>query len=214
VTLPGARIAYIGGGSARADYWMRALGMKIISLDDRALEQTDFSEFDSLLVGVFAFRTRPVLARKLNALYDWVRSGGNLVTLYHRPWDNWDPQNTPPAYLKIGKPSLRWRITDENAKVTHLDPNHPLLNTPNKITQDDWMGWQKERGLYFAAEWAPDYTPLLSMADPDEAPLEGALLSAKIGKGRHTHTSLILHYQLEKLVPGAYRILANMLNPV
>ena len=139
--------------------------------------------------------------------------GGNLVTLYHRPWDNWQIDKTPLAPITIGKPSLRWRVTDENAKIAHLLPDHPLLNFPNKITQADWQDWQKERGLYFASNWDSQYTPLLSMADTNEKALDGSLLSGKFGKGRHTHTSLILHYQLEKLVPGAYRLLANLLNP-
>ncbi len=213
VKLPQAKIAYIGGGSDRSDYWLRALGMDIVSLDEEALEKADFTEFDSILVGVFAFRTRAALSRRLPALHDWVRNGGNLVTLYHRPWDNWDPLRTPLARLEIGRPSLRWRVTDENAKVTHLAPEHELLTTPNMIGEEDWAGWNKERGLYFACGWDKAYVPLLSMADGQETPLEGALLSAKIGAGRHTHTSLILHHQMEHLVPGAFSIMANLLAP-
>jgi len=209
--LPDAHIAYIGGGSENMDQWLTKLGLNITSLDDEALAQTDFGEFDSVLVGVFALRTRPVLAKRLAVLHDWVREGGNLVTTYHRPWDNWDENNSALAYLKIGKPSLRWRITNENAAVKLLEPEHPLLNTPNKIDHSDWEGWHKERGLYFAAEWDPAYLALLEMADPGEAPLTGALLSGRFGKGRHTHTSLILHYQLDKLAPGAFRLLANLL---
>jgi hypothetical protein len=48
------------------------------------------------------------------------------------------------------------------------------------------------------------------MSDAGEAPLQGALLSAQIGSGRHTHTSLVLHHQLDNLVPGAFRIMANL----
>ena len=146
-------------------------------------------------------------------MHDWVRRGGNLVTLYHRPWDAWDPDTVPPAHLEIGKPSLRWRVTDENAAVTHLVPEHALLTTPNAIGETDWRGWHKERGLYFARGWADAYTPLLSMADRDEDPHLGAMLTARIGEGRHTHTSLILHHQMEKLVPGAFRLMANLVAP-
>ncbi|HHG88859.1 MAG TPA: PIG-L family deacetylase [Devosia sp.] len=213
VKLPSAKIAYIGGGSDRSDHWLRALEMDITNLGEDALEKTDFTEFDSILVGVFAFRTRSALNRRLPALHDWVQNGGNLVTLYHRPWDNWDPEHTPTARIEIGRPSLRWRVTDENAKVTHLVPGHKLLTTPNMIGEDDWAGWHKERGLYFACGWDKAYVPLLSMADRQEKPLHGALLSAKIGAGRHTHTSLILHHQMEKLVPGAFCIMANLLAP-
>ncbi|MHA1572177.1 MAG: PIG-L family deacetylase, partial [Alphaproteobacteria bacterium] len=144
-------------------------------------------------------------------LHVFVEAGGNLITLYHRPWDNWDPQHVPPRYLKIGQPSLRWRVTDARAEVTILAPGHLLLNTPNHIGPADWADWVKERGLYFAAEWDDAYTPLIAMADKGEAPLKGALLSARLGQGRHTHTGLILHYQMDFLVPGAFRLFANMI---
>ncbi|HTM77199.1 MAG TPA: PIG-L family deacetylase, partial [Devosia sp.] len=78
---------------------------------------------------------------------------------------------------------------------------------------DDWAGWDKERGLYFAADWDQGYEPLLSMHDAGESPLTGALISAPIGEGRHTHTALVLHHQLDKLVPGAFRLLANLVQP-
>ena len=176
------------------------------------LAAAPFAGFDTVLVGVFAFRFRPDLLDTLPALHEWTRAGGNLVTLYHRPGDNWDPDTTPPEHLQIGSPSLRWRVTDEAAEVTHLIPDHPLLTTPNRIGAQDWGGWHKERGLYFAKSWDEVYTPLLSMADPDEAPHKGALLSAEIGQGRHTHCALIVHHQMEKLTPGAFRLMANLLH--
>jgi hypothetical protein len=94
-----------------------------------------------------------------------------------------------------------------------LVPEHPLLVGPNIINEHDWEGWQKERGLYFASGWDDAYQPLLSMHDDGEQPLFGALVSATIGKGRHTHTSLVLHHQLDKLVPGAFRLIANLVQP-
>lgn len=213
VDLPEAAIGYIGGGNDRVDHWLRAMGFTVTSLGPDALENSDFAAFDSLLVGIFAFGSRPDLPAQLPKLHDWVRAGGNLVTLYHRPWDNWQPDTTALAHLEIGSPSLRWRVTDERAEVTHLDPAHPLLTSPNPIGPKDWADWNKERGLYFARAWDEAYTPLLSMADPDEAPHTGSLLSGRFGKGRHTHTSLILHHQMEHLVPGAFRLMANLLAP-
>ena len=117
-----------------------------------------------------------------------------------------------PRRLEIGQPSLRWRVTDEAAAVTVL-AEHDVLRAPNVIGPEDWDGWVKERGLYFAKSWDEAYTPLLSMADPGEAPLTGALLVGEIGKGRHVHTSLILHHQMENLVPGAFRLMANLITP-
>jgi len=213
VTLPEARIAYIGGGNDRVGDWLAALGCDVTALTPAHLAASaPFAGFYTVLVGVFAFRFRPDLLDTLPALHEWTRAGGNLVTLYHRPGDNWDPDATPPERLQIGSPSLRWRVTDETAEVTHLIPDHPLLTTPNRIGAQDWDGWHKERGLYFAKSWDEVYTPLLSMADPDEAPHKGALLSAEIGQGRHTHCALIVHHQMEKLTPGAFRLMANLLH--
>lgn len=212
-SLPNVRVGYVAGGSDRMGHWLRAMGVAAIDIDDAALKEGDFSAFDTILVGIFAFRTRPALAAQLSSLHAWVQAGGNLVTTYHRPWDNWDPSGTAPGFLQIGKPSLRWRVTDQNAAVTYLDPDHPVLNAPNKIGPEDWAGWHKERGLYFASKWDNAYKPLLSMADPDEDPHQGSLLAGQFGKGQHIHTSLILHHQMEKLVPGAFRIMANLLAP-
>jgi LmbE family N-acetylglucosaminyl deacetylase len=212
--LPAAQIGYVGGGSDRVGHWLGAMGLNVTELDDAMIRDGRFADFDTIVVGIFALRTRPELAKRTAVLHDWVRAGGNLVTLYHRPMDNWDPRGSAPGHLEIGKPSLRWRVTDENAEVTHLDPNHKLLTMPNKIGPDDWAGWHKERGLYFASRYNDVYTPLLEMADPGEAPHRGSLLTAEIGAGRHTHTSLILHHQMEKLVPGAFRLMANLVTPV
>jgi LmbE family N-acetylglucosaminyl deacetylase len=212
VELPTGRIGYIGAGNDTVADWLLALGCEVAVLDEDALSVPGaFDGLDSLLVGVFANRFRPDLRARMSDVHSWVRAGGNLVTLYHRPWDEWDPDSTPPARLEIGQPSLRWRVTDENAVVTHLAPDHSLLTTPNIIGEADWQGWHKERGLYFAKSWDGAYTPLLQMADPGEEPHKGALLSAQIGEGRHTHCCLILHHQMEKLTPGAFRLMANLL---
>lgn len=211
VAVPDVRVGYIGGGNDRVAHWLAALGADVTELGDADLTPAGLARFDTILIGIFALRFRAGLVDVMPMLHDWTRAGGNLVTLYHRPWDNWDPATIPPAPLEIGQPSLRWRVTDETAAVTHLRPDHPLLTTPNRIDAEDWVGWHKERGLYFAKSWDDAYTPLLEMADPDEAPHQGALLAAKIGRGQHVHTSLILHHQMEHLVPGAFRLMANLI---
>lgn len=212
VALPTARVGYIGAGNDRVDYWLNRLGVDVTSLSDADLhDEGRLADFDCIVVGIFAMKMRPGLLELMPKLHRWTRQGGNLLTLYHRPWDNWDPQTVPPKRLEIGQPSLRWRVTDENAAVTLLAPDHPVLQGPNAIGPEDWANWHKERGLYFAKAWDVSYQPLLAMADAGEAPLSGALLVAEIGEGRHIHTSLILHHQMEHLVPGGFRILANLI---
>jgi hypothetical protein len=188
------------------------MGLDVTELDAEALAG-DLTRFTTIVVGIFAFGTRKDLAAATSRLHRFVEAGGHLLTLYHRPSDGWAPDTTPPRHLEIGSPSVRWRVTDPRSEVTVLEPEHPLLKGPNLIGPSDWDGWDKERGLYFASRWDDAYQPLLAMHDPEEQPLKGALISAEIGKGRHTHTSLVLHHQLDKLVPGAIRLIANLVQP-
>lgn len=214
VAIPaGARIGYLGGGSDNVGDHLRRLGLDVTDLGEAELKAGSLSAFTTIVVGIFAFGLRRDLQAATARLHRFVEEGGHLVTLYHRPTDAWDPGATPPRRLVIGSPSLRWRVTDPAAPVTVLTPEHPLLTSPNRIDAGDWQGWDKERGLYFAAEYDAVYEELLALNDPGENPLRGSLISARIGGGRHTHVSLVLHHQLDKLVPGAFRLLANLVQP-
>lgn len=209
----GLRIGVFEGGSDRVADWIALLGPQVTRLSPDDLTTGDLGRFDTIIVGIMAYGTRPDLHEAGERLRQWIDGGGNLVTQYNRPWDRWNPDKTPPLRLEVGQPSLRWRVTDQNAAVTVLQPDHPLVTTPNRIGLADWDGWHKERGLYFAKSWDAAYTPLLSMADPGEEPHLGSLLTARIGRGRHTHVCLILHHQMNHLVPGAFRLMANLLTP-
>lgn len=209
--LPPARVGHVGAGHDRVDRWLEGLGVDVAALsDDDLASDAALASRDAIVVGIFAMRFRPALRAAMPRLHDWVAAGGTLVTLYHRPWDAWDPDTVPPRRLEIGQPSLRWRVTDAAAAVRHLGA-HPVLDAPNRIGPADWEGWVKERGLYFAKSWDDAYVPLVEMADPGEAPHRGALLAAEIGAGRHVHCALGLHLQMEALVPGAFRLMANMI---
>jgi len=139
----GLRIAYVGGGNDAVDRNLRQLGANVQTLGPNRLATAELAEFDTIVIGIFAFGTRADLAARRGDLHGWVKDGGNLVTLYHRPWDNWQPDVTPPARLEIGQPSLRWRVTDADAKVKILAPKHRVLTGPNKITAADWSGWAR-----------------------------------------------------------------------
>ena len=210
--LDEVRIGWIDGGVDEANYWADQLGASIVHLNDNRVISGDFEGLDVIVVGVFAGGTRP-LNRSMRHIRPWIESGGHFVSQYHRPIDNWDMTQSAPLRLQPGSPSIRWRVTDAAAPVRMLQPDHPLLNSPNSITSDDFDGWVKERGLYFASEWDPAYVPLLAMSDMKEAPLEGGLLAARIGAGSHFHCALNLFYQMDYMVVGAFRLFVNLLTP-
>ena len=210
--LEGVRIGWIDGGVDEAHHWADQLGARVIQLDDNRMISGDFEGLDVIVAGVFAGGTRP-LNRSMQHIRPWIESGGHFVSQYHRPIDNWDKTQSAPLRLQPGSPSIRWRVTDAATPVRILQPDHPLLNSPNSITSEDFDGWIKERGLYFASEWDPAYVPLLAMSDTEEAPLEGGLLAARIGAGSHFHCALNLFYQMDHMVVGAFRLFANLLTP-
>ena len=216
---PDLRIGYVATGSDLVYEGLQRIGMDVTLLNDADLATGNLDRFDTILVGIYGYAARPDLAAANARLLEWVENGGNLLVQYHRPRDNWDPENTSPYPLTLGSVSLLARVTDQTAPVEILEPGHPLVTTPNQITEADFDGWIKERGLYFAENWNERYTPLFSITDrqwPDtaeETPFRGPMLTAEVGEGRYTYTSLGLHTQIESNVPGAYRLYANLVTP-
>lgn len=216
---PNLRIGYVDGGSDTVYEGLRRIGMNVSLLTEDDLTTGDLNDYDTVIVGIYAYRSRPDLLAANARLLRWVENGGNLIVTYHRPVDNWDADNIPPAYLQLGRVSIMARVTAADAPVEFLAPEHPLMTTPNELSEADFDNWVKERGLYFPSEWDDVYTSLFSITDtqwPDtaeETPFLGTMLSADIGSGRYTYTSLVLHTQIDNNVPGAYRIFANLATP-
>lgn len=213
------RVGYVASGSDLVYEGLRRIGMQVDLLTEGDLTTGNLDQYDTIMVGIYGYRARPDLLASNSRLMSWVENGGNLIVQYHRPRDNWDPNSTPPRFIELGSVSFLSRVTDETAPVEILEPKHPLITTPNRLSQADFDGWIKERGLYFAEDWDERYTSLFSITDrqwPDtgeETPFLGSLLTTEIGEGRYTYTSLILHTEIESNVPGAYRIYANLITP-
>ena len=204
---PIRRLGYVRGAADRVPEALAGVGLPVEILSARELETGDLSVYDAILVGSRAYETDPVLARTNGRLLDYVKNGGLLIVQYQQyPFVQ---GGYAPFPLEIARPHDR--VTDETAAVVVLDPSSPVFTTPNRIGPEDWSGWVQERGLYFARSWAPEYTPLLAMADPGGPELKGGLLAAKLGKGRYVYTGLAFFRQLPGGVPGAYRLLANLI---
>jgi LmbE family N-acetylglucosaminyl deacetylase len=207
----GRRIGYIPGPGDRVAESLEAVGYEVTALPESKLAAATAAElqgFDAIIVGVRAYNSEPRLALAKDKLLTYVERGGRLVVQYMTN-SRVGPLVTGiwPFPLELG----RERVTDQTAAVTRLVPGDPIFSTPNAITPADFDGWVQERGLYFATSWDPRYTPLLSMNDPGEKPLEGALLVARHGKGTFIYTGLSFFRQLPAGVPGAYRLFANVI---
>jgi LmbE family N-acetylglucosaminyl deacetylase len=220
---PNLRVGYVTAESEPVPESLQSLGIRVEMLDAGALAFGDLSPFDAIVVGVRAYELRPELSGANQRLLDYVSKGGTLVVQYQREfaWDKFQyapfpAQISPPIPpAKDGAPQTPRplpRITDENSPVKFLKPDDPLLNTPNKITQEDFKGWVQERGLYYWTQFDPKYTPLLSMNDPGEPALNGGLVYVRSGKGTYIYTGLAFFRQLPEGVPGAYRLLVNLLS--
>ena len=204
---PLGRIGYVRGASDRVPEALRRIGLPVELLGPGELSSVDLSDFDAVVVGARAYEIEPALAAVNARLMDWVRGGGLLIVQYHKyPFVE---GGFAPFPLSIGRP--HGRVTDERSPVRLLEPEHPVFNRPNRITDADWEGWVQERGLYFAESWDEAYRPLLAMRDPGRAEELGSLLLADVGAGRYIYTGLSFFRQLPAGVPGAFRVFANLL---
>lgn len=211
------RIGYVRGAADPVPELLGELGLPIEILAPEALSSTDLRPFEVIVIGSRAYEVTPELGRANGRLLDYVRAGGRLVVQYQQY--GFARGRYVPFPLDIARPHDR--VTDETAPVRVLDPGHALVRRPNALREEDWRGWVQERGLYFAGTWDDAWTPVLAMADPasdgpwvggERGPEKlGGLLVSHPGEGVYIYTGLAFFRQLPAGVPGAYRLLANLL---
>ncbi|HYK56992.1 MAG TPA: PIG-L family deacetylase, partial [Flavisolibacter sp.] len=204
----GKKIGYIVGAGDKVPEALEQMGYEVTLLTNKELARNNLQQFDAIIAGVRAYNTNEWLNNYYEKLMKYVADGGNLIVQYNTS------SNIGPVKAKMGPYDFtisRNRITDENALVTFLKPEHPVLNFPNKITQNDFKGWVQERSIYHAANLDSNYQTILRMNDPNEAPDDGSLIVAPYGKGFFTYTGLVFFRELPAGVPGAYRLLANII---
>jgi LmbE family N-acetylglucosaminyl deacetylase len=199
-------IGYIPGAGDDIPAALQEMGCTVVLLDENRLTPEKLKGLDAIVIGVRAFNVRPHLQEQMPALLDYVEKGGTVVAQYNRP-DNKLTKIAPYELHLSGD-----RVTDETATMTFLAPDHPVLNTPNKITQADFAGWVQERGTYFPDKWDEHFTPIFACNDPGENPLKGSLLIAQYGKGYFAYTGIVFFRELPAGVPGAYRLFANLIS--
>ncbi|WP_461066035.1 PIG-L family deacetylase [Spirosoma horti] len=212
VKVTAKNIGYIIGAGDEVPAALQQMGCRVNILGPTELNG-NLSAYDAIVVGVRAYNTNSAMARYQPKLMEYVKNGGTMVVQYVTPNNSFLrneaqlPQLGPYPFTVVNE-----RVTEEDAPMTFINPKHPLLNYPNKITEADFAGWIQERGIYFARDWDKAYEPIFSSHDQNEAPKEGSLIYAKYGKGHYMYTGLVFFRELPAGVPGAYRLFANLIS--
>jgi LmbE family N-acetylglucosaminyl deacetylase len=210
---PNLRVGYVRGFDYSLPNALSGLGVESKELTVDEVKTSELQKYSTIIIDNRVYESQPELIAANQKLLDFAKGGGTLIVFYHKSFE-WNPderRNRPqlaPYKLILGDE----RITDETAPITFIEPEHPLLNFPNKIGQDDFANWIQERGLYYPKDWDPQFHALLQANDPGEAPLKGGLLVADYGRGHYIYTSMVWYRELRAGVPGAYRMFANMIS--
>jgi len=202
------KVGYIAGAGDAVAQALEQLGVEVKMLEANDLASGDLSKYDAIVAGIRAYEVRRDLIANNVRLLDYVRRGGVFIVQYNKY--ELIEGNFAPYPIKMRRPHDR--VTVEEAPVTILEPQHPIFNFPNKITEADFHGWVHERGLYFLSEWDSRYRPLMACNDPGEEPQRGGMVIVDYGQGKYIYTAYAWFRQLPAGVPGAYRIFANMVS--
>lgn len=209
IKTAGKKIGYVAGAGDKVPAALEQLGYEVKILGEEDLQVDYLAQFDAVILGIRASNIYEFLSVKTDVLNKYVENGGNLIAQYIKS------NTVGNKRLKLGpypfSISSGSRVTEENATVSVLLPEHAVLNSPNKITDQDFEGWIQERSTYQVDQADAHYEMPLSMNDKGEKPANGSLAIARYGKGNFAYVSLVLFRQLPAGVPGAYRLLANLI---
>lgn len=209
IKTEGHRIGYITGAGDKVPQALEAMGYTVTALDEKDITEENLHQFDAIILGIRAANLLEYITDKQDIFNAYVRDGGNLIAQYIKS------NNVGARRLQLGpypfSISTGSRVTEEDARVQFVLPDHPVLNYPNKITEKDFEGWVQERSTYQVEQADTHYEMPLSMHDTGERDSRGSLAIAPYGKGNFAYVSLVLFRQLPAGIPGAYRILANLI---
>jgi LmbE family N-acetylglucosaminyl deacetylase len=209
VALPaGLKVGYVMGVGDEAPQALEQIGASVTMLEANELANGDLDGFDAIIVGIRATTVRDDLKIYCRRLLDYAERGGNLIYQYQTQEFDGAPYGPYPYKLT---PRAE-EVSEEDSKVTILDPSNPIFNWPNKITPADFDGWVEERGSKWMADWDQRYTALLECNDREQKPQRGGMLFANYGRGTFIYAAYAFYRQLPAGVPGGYRIFANIIS--
>jgi LmbE family N-acetylglucosaminyl deacetylase len=211
----GVKVGYVAGSGDSGIAALQQLGLSVVSLSAADLAEGNLARFTTIVTGIRAYEVRPDLLAHHGRLLEYVKGGGHLVVQYNRAPFNGLPALADSPFAPYPASVTAERVTDEEAPVRLLLPGHPLLTTPNPIGAGDFAGWVQERGIQLLSARDDRYADLLSSSDPfanNPGEKKGLLVEAQVGKGTWTYLGLALFRQWPAGVPGAYRLLANLVS--
>jgi len=211
VVVNGRKVGYLPSYDETLQRALTALGVDAKQLTVDEIAKSDLSVFNTIIIDNRGYDAHQDLIAINNRLLKFVEDGGTLLVFYHKT-NEWNPNDKRPQLAPYPILLGDERVTDEDAPVIFLQPRHPLLNFPNRITQKDFANWIQERGLYFPREWDQHYTAVLATGDKGEPQLKGGLLVAPYGRGNYIYTSFVWYRQLREGLPGGYRMFANLIS--
>jgi LmbE family N-acetylglucosaminyl deacetylase len=209
VKIKGNKIGYIPGAGDDVAACLSQIGYEVTQLSDEDISAKDLTNYDAIITGVRAYNTNAKLVTMHQKLMAYIQQGGNMIVQYNTN------SRAGPLKDKIGPYPFtisRDRVTEERATITALQPNHEALNIPNKITGADYENWIQERGIYFATEVDSHYVKVLAMNDKGDKSTDGSLIITPYGKGNFVYTGIVFFRELPAGVPGAYRLLSNLIS--
>lgn len=204
----GNRLGYIKGAGDKVPEALKQMGYEVDFLGEKDLTAANLQKYDAVLTGVRAYNTNDYWENAYPEIMKYIENGGNYVVQYNTASFLGPMKSSMSPYPLLVS---RNRITKEEAKPAFLLPSHALLNSPNKISETDFQDWIQERSVYTAETNDPHFEFPLGFTDPNEAENKGNIAVAKYGKGQFIYTGLVFFRELPAGVPGAYRLLANLL---
>jgi LmbE family N-acetylglucosaminyl deacetylase len=210
VQKTGVKVGYItGAGDGVADA-IAQMGYEVTLISESNINGINWSDFQAVVVGIRAYNTQEWLVGYSQQIFDYIQQGGNYIVQYNTASRFLEDKALIPAPFPFDLSN--GRVTEEDSPVTFELPEHPVLNRPNKITQADFDHWVQERGLYFAKTWDAAYATPISWHDTGLQPELGGLIIADFGEGAFMYTGISFFRELPAGVPGAYRLLANLIS--
>ncbi len=205
---PGIRAGYIPGTGDQVPQAIASLGVPVARIGPQQIARGNLNQYSVIMLGIRAYAAQPALAIYNARLLRYVRRGGVVIVQYNT--SEYNHNYGPYPYVLTNSPL--YTVVREHAPVRMLKPQNPLLRWPNRITEADFAGWFEERGHDFMHHWSRHYQALLETHDPGQKPQRGGLLYARYGKGVYIYCAYALYRQLPEGVPGAFRLLANLIS--